>query len=162
MATNNLHEITREGYNDLNAELEHLITVERKEIGERLKEAISLGDISENAEYDAAKEAQAEIEDRINEIDAMLRTAKVIDADNLGGGDDDGAVQTGRFVTIKNLDTDVVAEYQIVGSSEADPFKGKLSNACEVGKHLIGLKAGEQVSLIVPDGKVNYEVLEVK
>ena len=162
MATHNLHEITREGYNDLNAELGQLVTVARKEIGERLKEAISLGDISENAEYDAAKEAQAEIEDRINEIDAMLRTAKVIDAEDLESTGDEGIVQTGRFVTVKNLETGVVAEYQIVGTSESDPFKGKLSNACEVGKHLIGTRVGDTTTVLVPDGKVSYEVLEVK
>ncbi len=154
--------LTKQNLKDLRAELEDLKVNKRKEIAAKIKEAREQGDLSENAEYDAAKEAQAEIEDRINEIDAMLRTAKVIDAEDLESTGDEGIVQTGRFVTVKNLETGVVAEYQIVGTSESDPFKGKLSNACEVGKHLIGTRVGDTTTVLVPDGKVSYEVLEVK
>jgi ribosomal protein L15 len=99
MAPNNTHEMTREGYDNLNAELEHLITVVRKENALRLKEAIALGDISENAEYDAAKDAQAETEERITEIEEILRTAVIVDETDEG----DDTVQTGRTVTIKEL-----------------------------------------------------------
>ena len=94
MAVNKTNEMTREGYDNLNAELEHLITVKRKENAERLKEAIALGDISENAEYDAAKDAQAETEERISEIEEILRTAVIVDETDEG----DDTVQTGRTV----------------------------------------------------------------
>ncbi len=157
-----VNEMTREGYNALNAELEHLITVVRKENAERLKEAISLGDISENAEYDAAKDAQAETEDRINTIEAQLRTAIVVDSDD---DEDDTTVQTGRIVTLKDLSEENmgnVVEYKIVGSSEADPFNGKLSNASLVGNHLLGCKAGDIVEFQIPDGIAKYEILEVR
>ncbi|MBQ6388106.1 MAG: transcription elongation factor GreA [Mogibacterium sp.] len=158
MAVNNSHEMTREGYDNLNAELEHLITVVRKENAERLKEAISLGDISENAEYDAAKDAQAETEERISEIEEILRTAKIVD--ELDESDD--TVQTGRTVTVRDLVFDIVSTYKIVGTTEADPLNGKLSNASLVGEHLIGCKAGDVIEFLVPDGMAKYEVLEVK
>ncbi len=158
MATNNSHEMTREGYDNLNAELEHLITVVRKENALRLKEAIALGDISENAEYDAAKDAQAETEERITEIEEILRTAVI--ADETDEGDD--TVQTGRTVTIKELNLGITATYKIVGTTEADPLNGKLSNASLVGEHLIGNKAGDVVEFMVPDGMAKYEILEVR
>lgn len=160
MAVNNSNEMTREGYNALNEELEHLITVVRKENAERLKEAISLGDISENAEYDAAKDAQAETEERINRIEETLRTAVIVDEDSSDESDD--TVQTGRTVTIKDLELDYTATYKIVGTTEADPLNGKLSNASLVGQHLIGCKAGDVVEFPIPDGMAKYEILEVK
>ena len=156
MAPNNTHEMTREGYDNLNAELEHLITVVRKENALRLKEAIALGDISENAEYDAAKDAQAE--ERITEIEEILRTAVIVDESDEG----DDTVQTGRTVTIKELNLGITATYKIVGTTEADPLNGKLSNASLVGEHLIGNKAGDVVEFQVPDGMAKYEILEVK
>ena len=152
-------EITREGYNDLQKELETLITVTRKENAERLKEAISYGDISENSEYDAAKDAQAETEKRISDIEAMLRTAVVI---VYTVASDDATVQTGRTVKLKDLVYNEEVEYKIVGSSEADPFEGKLSNASAVGQHLIGNKAGDVVTFEIPDGIAKYEILEVR
>ena len=158
MAVNKTNEMTREGYDNLNAELEHLITVKRKENAESLKEAIALGDISENAEYDAAKDAQAETEERISEIEEILRTAVIVDETDEG----DDTVQTGRTVTVKDLVLGITATYKIVGTTEADPLNGKLSNASLVGEHLIGLKAGEKAEFAVPDGIVNYEVLEVR
>lgn len=158
MAPNNTHEMTREGYDNLNAELEHLITVVRKENALRLKEAIALGDISENAEYDAAKDAQAETEERISEIEEILRTAVIVDETDEG----DDTVQTGRTVTIKELNLGITATYKIVGTTEADPLNGKLSNASLVGEHLIGNKAGDVVEFQVPDGMAKYEILEVK
>lgn len=159
MAPKNIHEMTREGYDNLNAELENLITVVRKENALRLKEAIALGDISENAEYDAAKNAQAETEERISEIEEILRTAVIVDENDDAEGDD--TVQTGRTVTIKDLVLGITATYKIVGTTEADPLNGKLSNASLVGEHLIGHKAGDTVEFMVPDGMAKYEVLEV-
>ena len=158
MAPNNTHEMTREGYDNLNAELEHLITVVRKENALRLKEAIALGDISETAESDAAKDAQAETEERITEIEEILRTAVIVDESDEG----DDTVQTGRTVTIKELNLGITATYKIVGTTEADPLNGKLSNASLVGEHLIGHKAGDVVEFQVPDGMAKYEILEVK
>ena len=152
------NEMTREGYNALNEELEHLITVVRKENAERLKEAISLGDISENAEYDAAKDAQAETEERISEIEEILRTATIVEE---GGDDSDDTVQTGRTVRIKDFELDMEFTYKIVGTTESDPLNGKLSNASLVGQHLIGNKAGDVVEFAVPDGMAKYEILEV-
>lgn len=154
------NEMTREGYEALQKELETLVTVTRKENAERLKEAISYGDISENSEYDAAKDAQAETEERITEIEAMLRTAVVVDEH--AASNDDTTVQTGRTVRVKDLEYNEEVTYKIVGSSEADPFEGKLSNASLVGQHLIGNKAGDVVTFEVPDGVARYEILEVK
>ena len=153
------NEMTREGYNALNEELEHLITVVRKENAERLKEAISLGDISENAEYDAAKDAQAETEERISEIEEILRTAII--ADETSSDESDDTVQTGRTVKIKDLVLDITETYKIVGTTESDPLNGKLSNASLVGQHLIGNKAGDIVEFAIPDGIAKYEILEV-
>jgi len=150
--------MTREGYNALNEELEHLITVVRKENAERLKEAISLGDLSENAEYDAAKDAQAETEERINAIEEALRTAKIVDESD----ESDDTVQTGRKVTVKDLELGITSTYKIVGTTEADPLNGKLSNASLVGQHLIGCHAGDVVEFSIPDGTARYEILEVE
>jgi transcription elongation factor GreA len=158
MATNKINEMTREGYDNLNAELEHLITVVRKENAARLKEAISLGDISENAEYDAAKDAQAETEERISSIEEILRTAVIVDETD----DGDDTVQTGRTVTIRDHELGITSTYKIVGTTEADPLNGKLSNASLVGQHIIGHKAGDVVEFAIPDGMAKYEILEVK
>ena len=158
MAAQKANEMTREGYDNLNAELEHLITVVRKENAERLKEAISLGDISENAEYDAAKDAQAETEERISTIEEILRTAVIVEETD----ESDDSVQTGRTVTIEDLDTKEVSTYKIVGTTEADPLNGKLSNSSAVGGHLLGHHAGDEIAVPVPDGMVRYKVVEVK
>lgn len=151
-------EMTHEGYQSLTDELDELVTVKRKENAERLKEAISYGDISENAEYDAAKEEQAETEDRINELEAMIRTAKVI-------GDEDYAddvVGIGRTVKIRDLHTDKVLEYTIVGVTESDPFNGRLSNVSPVGQNLSGRKVGDVIEFPVPEGTGKYEILEIR
>ena len=158
MTPNKSNEMTREGYDSLNAELEHLITVVRKENAERLKEAISLGDISENAEYDAAKDAQAETEERISDIEEILRTAVIVDETD----ESDDSVQTGRTVTIQDLDTKEKSTYKIVGTTEADPLNGKLSNASLVGAHLLGHHAGDKVEFPIPDGIARYKIVEVK
>ncbi|MBQ6582478.1 MAG: transcription elongation factor GreA [Mogibacterium sp.] len=155
----NSNEMTREGYDALTKELEFLSVEKRQEISERLKEAISYGDISENSEYDAAKEAQAENEDRIKEIEAILRTAKVVE--DVVEETEAGTVQTGRTVTVKDLVYDEMMTYKIVGNTEADPFNGKLSNTSLVGQHLIGTKAGDVVEFQVPEGTARYEIIEV-
>ena len=159
MAALKSNEMTREGYDKLNAELDHLIMVVRKENAERLKEAISLGDISENAEYDAAKDAQAETEERISKIEEELRTAVIVD-ETADDGDD--TVQTGRTVKLRDLDLKKTFTYKIVGTSEADPLNGKLSNASLVGEHIMGHKAGDTVEFPIPDGIARYKIMEVQ
>ncbi len=162
MAASKTHEMTREGYDKLNAELDHLITVVRKENAERLKEAISLGDISENAEYDAAKDAQAETEERINSIEEILRTAKIVDEEEDTEGEGTGdTVQTGRTVKIKDMELKKTFTYKIVGSTEADPLNGKLSNASLVGQHLLDHKKGDVVEVHAPDGTFKFKIMEV-
>ena len=143
MAANKANEMTREGYDKLNAELDHLVMVVRKE----------------NAEYDAAKDAQAETEERISTIEEILRTAKIVD-ETVDDGDD--TVQTGRTVKLRDMNLKETFTYKIVGTTEADPLNGKLSNASLVGQHIMGKKAGEVVEFPVPDGIAKYKIMEVK
>jgi len=153
------HEMTRAGYEALRNELDYLISTKRKENAERLKEAISYGDISENAEYDSAKDEQAMTEYRIEEIEGILRTAKVVE-DN---GEDEGTVQIGRSVRAKDMVRKQEVEYLLVGTSESpDPLNGKISAASVVGQHLIGHKVGDVVEFPIPAGTAKYKILEVK
>lgn len=149
--------LTKEGYEEIVAEHEELIAVKRAEVAEKLKEAIAQGDISENADYDAAKNEQAELEERIYKLENMIRKAKIIDESELAGDQ----VTVGLTVKVLDIDEDEEEEFTIVGSTEADPFEGKISNESLVGKALLGMKAGEEVAVEVPDGIVNYRVLEI-
>jgi transcription elongation factor GreA len=150
--------LTKEGYDAKVAELDQLITVKRPEIAERLKEAISYGDISENAEYDSAKNEQAELEDKISVIENIIKHAKIID--NKSSRAEKDRVTLGRKVKVKNGREH--NEYTIVGSAEADPFEGKLSNESPVGAALLGSKVGEKVIVTLPDGSTSrYEILAV-
>lgn len=151
--------LTQEGYNKLEAERDLLVSVKRKEISERLKEAISYGDLSENAEYDAAKNQQAELEGRIHRLENMMRNAKIIREDEVTGE----YVNVGLTVRIKDLDTDEDLFFVIVGSTEADPFSepAKISNESIVGKNLLGKKIGEILEIVVPDGTLHYRVDEI-
>ena len=150
--------LTREGYEQKIAELDELTAVKRPEIGERLKEAISYGDISENAEYDSAKNQQAELEDKLSNLDYLIKNAKIIE--DSGNGKHD-VVSLGHKVTVKNLKTKKTNEYIIVGSSESDPFAGKISNESLVGAALLGGKVKEKIEVNVPDGVVKYEILSI-
>lgn len=151
-------EMTREGKEQLEEELDHLVSVTRKENAERLKVAISYGDLSENAEYDAAKEAQAETEQRIAELENMLRTAKVVGDEDLA----DDVAGIGRKVTVKNILTNEEEAYTIVGITEADPFSGKISKDSPVGSNLDGHKVGDLVEFTTPGGDVKYEVMKIE
>ena len=146
--------LTQEGYDKIVAEHEELVSVRRKEVSERLKEAISYGDLSENAEYDSAKDEQAELEERIVKLENMIRTAKIIDEKDMSGD----FVGIGLKVEIKDVDSGEKMEFTIVGSTEADPFAGKISNESLVGQHLLGKKKGEVVEIVVPDGVLHYKV----
>ena len=149
--------LTKEGYDKIVAEHEELVTVRRKEVAERIKEAISYGDISENSEYDSAKNEQAELEERINKLENMLRKAKIIDESTMS----DDRVGIGLKVRVMELETKETMEFAIVGSTEADPFEGKISNESLVGAALIGKVVDEVAEVQVPDGVVSYKVIEI-
>ena len=140
--------ITPEGLEKLKDEIDHLTTVKRREVAERIKEAREFGDISENAEYDDAKNEQALLEQRIAQLEERLRRATVIDEKDIGTDE----VQFGSVVHVKDQKTDVSQKYQIVGSTEADPLEHKLSNESPIGKALLGHKRNDIVTVEVPRG----------
>lgn len=149
--------LTKEGYEEIVAEHENLVAVKRLEVAQKLKEAIAQGDLSENADYDAAKNEQAELEERIYKLENMIRKAKIIDDSDLAGDQ----VTVGLTVKVLDIDEDEEEEFTIVGSTEADPFEGKISNESLVGAALLGKKVGDEINVEVPDGIVSYKVLEI-
>ena len=149
--------LTQEGYDKIVAEHEELVSVRRKEVSERLKEAISYGDLSENAEYDSAKDEQAELEERIVKLENMIRTAKIIDENQMTND----FVGVGLKAKIKDMDSGEDIEFTIVGSTEADPFAGRISNESLVGQHLLGKKKGEIAEIVVPDGVLHYKIVDI-
>lgn len=149
--------LTQEGYQKLEDELEILKTVRRREVADRIKVAISFGDISENAEYDEAKNEQAQVEERIIKLESMIRRAVIIDESKI----DSNVVTIGSIVKVNDMDFEEEVEYTIVGSSEADPFDGKISNESPVGKGLLGARVGEELEIQAPDGVVKFKVLEI-
>ena len=149
--------LTREGLKQLEDELENLRSVKRAEVKERLKEAIALGDLSENSEYDDAKNEQAFMEGRILELEKMIRNAKVIDED----AHQEGTVTVGSLVKVKDIEFDEINEYRLVGTVEADPMNNRISNESPVGRALMEQKKGEIVDVEVPAGIIKYEILEV-
>ena len=146
--------LTYEGLKNLEEELHDLKTVRRKEVAEKIKEARGQGDLSENAEYDSAKEEQAEIEARIVVLEKMLRNAEVIDEEEI----DKNAVSVGCKVKILDMEFDDELEFTIVGSAEADPSTGKISNESPLGSALLGNKVGETVEVDAPEGVVKYRI----
>ena len=150
--------VTQEGYDKIVAEHDELVSVKRAEVAERIKEAISYGDISENAEYDSAKNEQAELEERIHELEEMLRKAKIVSEEEMKGD----KVNIGLKVTVKDTDTGEKEVFSIVGATESDPFSGKISTESPVGKALIGKKKGETVAIEIPDGVVNYKIMKIE
>lgn len=148
---------TREGLEKIENEIEYLKTVRRKEVSERIKIALGYGDLSENAEYDEAKNEQAQVEDRIAKLELMVRNARIIDEDSLT----DDVVNIGSTVKVKDLEDDEEDEFIIVGSVESDPLEGKISNESPVGSKLIGLKVGDVAEVEVPDGIIKYEVIGI-
>lgn len=149
--------LTEEGLKKLEEKLEHLKTVRRTEVSERIKQAISFGDISENSEYEDAKNEQAFIEGEIMTIENMLRNAKLIEE-----GQDTDTVVIGCTVVLKDIEFDEDLEYAIVGSAEADPMEGRISDESPVGKAVLGHRVGDIVDVVVPAGTLKYEVLEIK
>ncbi len=150
--------LTKDGLKRLQDELENLKTVRRQENKEAIKRARSFGDLSENSEYDEAKEEQAAIEQRITEIEAMLVNVKIIDDDTV----DNSTVSVGSTVSIKDVETGDVDVYAIVGSTESNPEEGKISDECPVGKALLSKRVGDIVPVEIPDGVINYEILSIE
>ena len=145
---------TPEGLEKIENEIEYLKTVRRKEVSERIKVALGYGDLSENSEYDEAKNEQAQVEERIAKLEMMVRNAKIIDEKDLNTD----VVNIGSNVKVRELDTMEEDEYTIVGSAEADPLEGKISNESPVGSKLIGNRVGDVVEVEVPDGIIKYEI----
>ena len=151
--------LTKKGYEERVALLEHLKVDRRKEVAQKLKEAREQGDLSENAEYDAAKDEQRDIEIRIEEIEKILKNAEVVSSKDV----DANAINIGSTVRIKDLSSGEEMQYKIVGSTEADILGGKISNESPVGVALIGAKAGQTVDVETPKGTVlQYEILEIQ
>ena len=149
--------ITEEGLKKLENELDELKTVKRKEVAEKIKVALSFGDLSENSEYDEAKNEQAILEGRIAEIENQLKNVRVLDETDINTED----VHVGSTVTVrmKGKKTDVT--YQIVGSTEADPLGGRISDESPIGKALIGHKVGEQIEVETPGGLVTLTIRQI-
>ena len=147
--------LTQEGLDELRKELDELIQVKRPEVINALKDARSQGDLSENAEYDAARTEQAIVESRIKELEAMIERAKVITKI------DTDVVSIGTKVTLEYVGDDDTEEYSIVGSSEADPFSNKISNESPIAKAIMGLKVGSVVSVDSPNGKYDVKILAI-
>jgi transcription elongation factor GreA len=141
--------LTPEGLDKLKDEIEHLSTVKRREVAERIKEAREFGDISENSEYDDAKNEQAMLEARIASLEEKLRSASVINAAEL----DSNVVRVGSLVSVKDEGSGKSLKYTIVGSTEANPSENRLSNESPVGKGLLGRKKGDTVKVTLPNGK---------
>ena len=151
--------LTAEGLKKLEDELENLRTVRRQEVAERLKVAISYGDLSENSEYDDAKSEQAFIEGRILELEQMVNTAIIIDD---AASKASGTVNLGSTVVVRDLETGDEDVYTIVGTTEADPFKNRISNESPVGAAIIGQKVGTEVVVNTPVGELTYKIVEIK
>lgn len=151
------HYITEEGLKKLNEELEYLKTVRRSEVSERLKEAISYGDLKENAEYDAAKNDQALTEARIREIEEEIATAEVISKKSKKST----TVELGSVVTVRNSEDNEEIVFTLVGSTEVDPLNSKFSNESPIGEAVLGKEVGAVVNFKAPKGLMKYEIIKV-
>lgn len=149
--------LTEDGLKKIEQELENLKTVRRKEIAEKIKVALSFGDLSENSEYDEAKNEQAIMEARILEIEAMLKNVKLINEHELSTD----VIHVGSKVKVHDMNFDEVVDYRIVGSSEADPREGRISDESPVGAALLGHREGEMVRFLTPGGECIYKIVEI-
>ena len=150
--------LTYEGLKKYEDELENLKVVKRQEVAQKIKEARAQGDLSENAEYDAAKDEQRDIEARIDELEKILKNAEVIVEDEV----DLDKINIGCRVKIFDIEMNQELDYKIVGSTEANSLKGKISNESPVGRALIGAKTGDIVRVETPGGELEYQVLEIQ
>lgn len=152
--------LTKDGYIKLQKELDELRSVKRKEVAERLREAMEGGDLIENAEYESAKNEQSFVEGRIHELKMLLANAHIIGYDE--GSEDKSYVQVGSTVYIREDGEKRSDKYVIVGAAEADPRNGLISNESPIGKAMLGRKAGEEVEIQTPDGSVKYRITTVR
>lgn len=150
--------MTKEGLEKLEQELDNLKLVKRPEVIERIKIARSYGDLSENSEYEAAKDEQAFIEGRISTVETMIRYAEIVDNANI----DKNEVALGKSVVFQEVGDDEEEEYEIVGTAEADPFSGKISNESPIAQALIGRKVGDVVKIPLPMGEIVVKIVDVK
>jgi transcription elongation factor GreA len=151
--------VTREGLKNLKDELDEMENVKRREVAQRLKEAISFGDLSENSEYEDAKNEQALVEGRIAELKGMIKTAKIINEKKSGSSK---IVRIGSTVTIQNLtEKDEPVTYTIVGSTEANPSEAKISNESPIGAAIVDKEQGTEVTVVAPAGEMQYKIIKV-
>ncbi|ANA80255.1 transcription elongation factor GreA [Paenibacillus vortex V453] len=150
--------LTQDGLKKLEDELENLKSVKRREVAERIKVAIGYGDISENSEYEDAKNEQAFIEGRIITLEKMLRNARIINNDDINTD----IIGVGNTVLVEDLEFGDTMEYTIVGSAESDPLNNKISNESPVGKAIIGKQKGSVVDVNVPAGVIQYKIVDIK
>ena len=157
MAENMKQMYTKQGYQDLIDELKYLKLTRREEIKEQIAVARGFGDLSENAEYDEARNEQAKVEARIQELEALIENAEIIDESMM----DARSISLGSVVRLLDLDCDEEITYSIVGSNQADPLEKKISDQSPIGRALMGKKAGENVTVLAPAGEIRFHVLEV-
>ena len=158
MAEEKSYYMTQEGKEKLEEELHYLKTEKRQEVVERIKIARGFGDLSENSEYDAAKDEQAFVESRISHVENMIRNAEIIENDTGNKNE----VQLGKSVTFQELPDGDEETYTIVGSAEADPFESKISNESPMAKSLIGREIGEEVTVATPGGDIDVKIIKVE
>lgn len=159
MAASKVFILTQDGYNKLVAELDYLRNVKRREVADRIREAISYGDLSENSEYEDSKNEQAFVEGRIMELEEKVKYVQIIDESSKKTA----SVQLGSTVSVKLSGTKASGQmsFTIVGSTEADPVRGKISNVSPVGNALLDHRAGEMIAVTTPGGLMHYEILKV-
>ncbi len=148
--------LTKEKLEELKVELDHLKKVKRREVADMLEYAKSMGDLSENAEYQEAREKQAEVEERVSKLENILKNAVIMHAHH------GGAISIGSTVVVKRQGDKETKTYQVVGSEEADILKGKISNNSPIGVAIMGKKKGDKFDINTPKGKVSYEIVEIK
>ncbi|RKQ37865.1 transcription elongation factor GreA [Oceanobacillus halophilus] len=158
MAVEKSYYMTKEGKEKLEKELQYLKTDRRQEVVERIKIARDFGDLSENSEYDAAKDEQAFVEQRITQVEKMIRNAVIIENDDANAN----MVSLGKSVTFVELPDGDEETYTIVGSAEADPFEGKISNDSPMAKSLLGQEVGSEVNVTTPGGDIQVKILKVE
>lgn len=157
MANLKQFKLTAEGLKQREEELEYLKSVKRKDIADKIKVALSFGDLSENSEYDEAKNEQAQVESRILELETMLKNVVIIDESEISTD----VIKIGVKVRLLDIDLKEEEEYQIVGSTEANPLKGSISDESPVGRAMLGKQVGELVDVEAPGGVIHYQVLEI-
>ena len=159
-SNSNRYKMSQERLEELKKELEYMETVREKEVSEQIKEARSFGDLSENSEYDEAKTEQGKLYSKIAEYKDLIEHAEIVDSAEYNLPKD--AVTLGSIVVVKDLDDDFEDKYEIVGSQEANPREGRISDDSPVGKALIGHRAGEKVTAIAPSGETRLEIISVE